>query len=211
MNKIEHFIDLSQMIVDNMPVYPGDVGTSLFQNRYLIVNAHNNHRLEISMHSGTHIDGPMHLTESEEYIYEMPLQSFIGTGCILDVRGQSVIHLKPEYEEKIAENRIVLLYTGWDSVYGTKDYYEKHPVVDVGFCDMLVRKNIKLLGMDIPSPDRYPYDAHKTLLSNKIFIAENLTNLDKLIGVRGFEVVALPLRIKADSSIARVVARILEW
>jgi kynurenine formamidase len=208
--KMERLIDLSQMIEDDMPVYPGDVRTSLFQNKYLNVNAHNNHRLEISMHSGTHIDGPMHLTESDEYIYEMPLQAFIGIGCILDVRGQTVIRKKPEYEEQIMDNSIVLLYTGWDRVYGTKEYYEEHPVVDIGFCDMLVRKNIKLFGMDIPSPDRYPFDVHKTLLSNKIFIAENLTNLDKLNGVHRFEVIAFPLKMKADSSMARVVARILE-
>jgi kynurenine formamidase len=198
------------MIENDMPVYPGDIKASLFQNRYLATNAHNNHRLEIGMHSGTHVDGPMHLTESGEYIYEMPLNSSIGTGCVLDVRGQSVIRLKPEYENQITDNSIVLLYTGWDSFYGTKEYYEEHPVVDMDFCTMLLRKRIKLLGMDIPSPDRYPYDAHKVLLSNKILIAENLTNLDKLLDGKSFEVIAFPLKIKADSSMARVVARVLD-
>jgi len=205
---LDRLIDLSRMIEDDMPVYPGDIRTSLFQDKYLAVNSHNNHRLEISMHSGTHIDGPMHMTESGEYICQMPLESFLGTGCILDVRGLSVISGRPEYEEQIAENSIILLLTGWDSFYGTRKYYEEHPVVDTDFCRMLVKKKIKLLGMDIPSPDRYPFEAHKLLLGNKIFLAENLTNLDELIGVKRFEVIAFPLRIKADSSMARVVARI---
>lgn len=206
---MERLIDLSHIIEDNMPVYPGDIRTNLFQTKYLNVNKHNNHRLEICMHSGTHIDSPMHLTESNEYIFQMPLKQFIGIGCILDVRNQSVITMMAEYEELIKDNSIVLLYTGWDKFYGSENYYREHPIVDTDFCKFLIRKNIKMIGIDMPSPDNYPFDIHKLLFENKIFVMENLTNLDKLLGLDNFEVIALPLKIKADSSMARVVARIL--
>jgi kynurenine formamidase len=42
-----------------------------------------------------------------------------------------------------------------------------------------------------------------------VYIAENLTNLEKLIPLQQFEITALPLRIHADSSPARIVAKIL--
>ena len=77
-----------------------------------------------------------------------------------------------------------------------------------GFCKFLVRMNIKMVGMDMPSPDKYPFEIHKMLLSNNIYIIENMTNLDKLLETDGFEVYAFPLRINADSSIARAVARV---
>lgn len=202
-------MDLSQVIEDSMPVYPGDNRTNLFQTNYLKINSYNNHRLEINMHSGTHIDGPMHLTQSKEYISELSLDSFIGLGYVLDVRNQPIIQTKPEYEELIINNSIVLLYTGWDSFYGTEKYYEDHPIIDIDFCKLLVRKNIKMLGMDIPSPDRYPFDSHKLLLGNNIYIIENLTNLDKLLDITSFEVIAFPLNIRADSSMARVIARVI--
>lgn len=202
-------MDLSQVIEDSMPVYPGDNRTNLFQTNYLKINSYNNHRLEINMHSGTHIDGPMHLTQSKEYISELSLDSFIGLGYVLDVRNQPIIQTKPEYEELIINNSIVLLYTGWDSFYGTEKYYEDHPIIDIDFCKLLVRKNIKILGMDIPSPDRYPFDSHKLLLGNNIYIIENLTNLDKLLDITSFEVIAFPLNIRADSSMARVIARVI--
>ena len=64
--------------------------------------------------------------------------------------------------------------------------------------------------MDSPSPDRHPFEIHKLLLENSILIAENLTNIEKLLHVRKFEVIALPLNILADSSPARIVARKLE-
>ncbi|HOJ10570.1 MAG TPA: cyclase family protein [Clostridiales bacterium] len=202
-------IDLSHTIEDNMPVYPGDIRTNLFQIKYLSVNKYNDHRLDISMHSGTHIDSPMHLTESNEYISQASLEPFIATGCVLDVRNQAVIKMKAEYEKLIKDNSIVLFYTGQDKYYGMTKYYEEHPVVGIDICRFLLEKNIKMLGMDMPSPDKYPFEIHKILFANEIFILENLTNLDKLLGVENFEVIALPLKIKSDSSMARAVARIL--
>lgn len=206
---MEKLIDLSYIIEDNIPVYPGDSITSLKQVKSLQEDFYNNHRLDISMHSGTHIDSPMHLTESKEYIYEMPLESFIGIGCIIDVRNQLIIKEKPEYKELIEENSIVLLYTGWDQEYGKNSYYENHPVIDISFAKLLIEKNIKMLGIDMPSPDRYPFETHKLLFKNKICIMENLRNLDKLLGVPSFEVIAFPLKIRADSSMTRAVARVL--
>jgi len=46
--------------------------------------------------------------------------------------------------------------------------------------DFFVEKKIKLLGMDLPSPDKYPFRIHKKLLENNILIIENLTNLSEL-------------------------------
>jgi kynurenine formamidase len=206
---MEKIIDLSHVIEDEMPVYPGDIRTNLFQTKYLSVNKHNNHRVEICMHSGTHIDGPMHLTEDNTYISDIPLDSFIGRGCVLDVRNEDTICMKPQYENIVEEGSMVLLYTGFDKNYGSLDYYHKHPVVDAELCRFLLSRNIKILGMDTPSPDRYPFEIHKMLFRGGAFIIENLTNLDKLLNEERFEVIALPLKLKADSSILRVVARIL--
>jgi kynurenine formamidase len=204
---LEKLIDLTHIIEDNMPIYPGDIKTNLFQNKYLSVNKHNNHRLDISMHAGTHIDSPMHLTDSNEYISELSLESFIATGCVLDVRNQPIIEMKAEYEELVKENSIVLLYTGFDKLYGMPEYYEEHHILDMNLCKFLIKKNIKTVGIDMPSPDKYPFEIHKLLLENKIYIIENLTNLDKVLGNKNFEVIAFPLKIKADGSMTRVVAR----
>ncbi len=201
-------IDLSHVIEDNMPVYPGDIKTNLHQTKYLLADKHNNHRLDISMHSGTHIDSPMHLTDCKQYISELSLESFIAQGCLLDVRNQTIIKLKAEYDALIKSSSIVLLYTGYDAHYGTKEYYENHPCVDIDLCKLLIEKNVKMVGMDIPSPDRYPFEIHKLLFKNNIYVMENLTNLNQLLNVDKFEVIAFPLKLKADSSMTRAVARI---
>lgn len=204
---MEKLVDLTHIIEDDMPTYPGDIKTNLFQTNYLSVNEHNNHRLDISMHTGTHIDSPMHLTESNVYISEIPLDSFIAKGTVLDVRNQPIIHMKIEYEKIIKENSIVILYTALDKIYGTPKYYVEHPIIDTDLCKFLIKKNIKMLGMDMPSPDKYPFKIHKLLLNNKVYIIENLTNVNKLFELEKFEVIAFPLKIRADGSMARVVAR----
>ena len=203
---MDSIIDLSQPIEDNMPVYPGDTRTGLYQSSFLSSDGHNNHRLEINMHSGTHIDSPMHMTDSSSYISQEPLESFYGNGCIVDARSLPVITMKEEYEDIIKEGSIVLLHTGWDRYYGTPRYYE-YPTVSADFCRHLIRNNIKMLGMDMPSPDNYPFESHKLLFEHGVYILENMTNLDKLLDISHFEVIAFPLKIKADSSITRAVAR----
>lgn len=201
-------IDLSQVIEDCMPVYPGDMKTELVHSKHLDTDKYNNHRLSISMHAGTHIDGPMHMTSSNMYIDDVPLDSCMGTGCLLDVRNEQVICMKPEYEQRIPKGSIVLLYTGWSMLYGKPEYYEKHPVVEMSLCDFLLENKIRMLGMDIPSPDRHPFTVHQALFDNNVYIIENLTNLDRLLEAEHFEIMAFPLKVRADSSMARVVARI---
>jgi len=202
-------IDLSHEIYDGMPVYPGDTETSLVQIKHLGTDGYNNFRLDINMHSGTHIDSPMHLTDSSQYISESPPESFIGEGCMLDVRNQPVIKYKREYDTLVKDYSIVLLYTGFDSYYGTKEYYENHPCIDMELARFYIQKKVKMVGMDTPSPDKYPFEVHKLLLKNNICILENLKNLGQLLNAERFEVIAFPLKIKADSSVARAFARVI--
>lgn len=200
-------IDLSQTIENSMPVYPGDGKTVLRQSKHLEKDHYNDHRLAISMHAGTHIDGPMHLTQSKEYVSDINIESFMGEGCLLDVRGQAIIGAKTEYLSRIPERSIVLLYTGFDQFYGQSEYFENHPVVDDTLCQLFIDKKIKLLGLDAPSPDKEPFPIHKQLLASGIYCLENLTNLEKIPVSLRFEVIALPLKIKSNGSMARVIAR----
>jgi kynurenine formamidase len=205
---LDKLIDLTRTIKDLMPVYPGDDETRLFQTRQLEEDKYNNHKLETGMHAGTHIDGPMHLIKINKYISQLPLENFIGNGCILDGRETNIITYKKEYEDKIKLNDIVLICTGQASKYSTSAYYTDYPVIDNSLAELLVKKKIKILGVDSPSPDNYPFNIHKLLLGNGIMIIENLMNLEKLLNWDRFEIIALPLKIEADSSILRVVARI---
>ncbi len=203
-------VDLSQPISDQMPVHPYDSEVNLWQDKILAKDKFNNSRLTTGMHAGTHVDAPSHFLESDKHICDYLLESFMGSGCLLDVRDEPVIAYRDEYEELIKEGSIVLLLTGFSELYGTDAYYQRfndHPMVETALAELFCRKQIKMLGMDMPKPDSYPFEIHKLLLGNGIFIMENLTNLEALVGVPEFEVIALPLRIAAEGSPVRAVAR----
>lgn len=200
------YVDLSHNILSEMPVYPGDSGVSLEKVRDFDKVGYNAYEFNGGMHCGTHIDCPMHMINETNYISDYGIERFIGNGVLLDVRGESIITLKEDYFKKIKENDIVLLYTGYDKVYGNEEYYTDHPVISEELAEFLVRKGIKLIGFDMPSPDREPYIIHNTFLKNNIFILENVTNLGNLLYVEEFEVCALPLKICAEASLVRAFA-----
>ncbi|MFF2092821.1 cyclase family protein [Paenibacillus sp. NPDC058174] len=202
-------IDLSHPIRTGMPVYPGDTATELEHAKQFAKDGYNNHLLTINMHAGTHVDGPMHLLDIDNRINEFQVDRFIGRGCLLDVRGQSVIDARPEYEALIQPNDIVIVLTGHGKQYGSPGYFDQYPVLTEGFAKLMVRKQAKMVGLDTPSPDQYPFEVHRILFREQIFLIENLANAEQLLDAGPFEVIALPLHIDADSSVARVVARSL--
>lgn len=202
-------IDLTHEIKDRLPVYPGHPPVKLERIKRLDTDGYTNHLLEISMHAGTHIDAPMHLVKSSTFMSELTPEIFVGEACILDARSQPVIGMEEKYQTQIKENSIVVLYTGWDQKYGTSEYFEGYPVVDLELARHLVEKRVKMLCVDTPAPDKYPHEVHKLLLSNNILIAENLCQVDRLLGAERVEIMAFPLKIRADGSPARIIARVL--
>lgn len=204
------YIDLSHLISNNMPCYPGDQQVSLNQLSFFQQEGHNNFLLTTGMHSGTHLDGPMHLTSSLTRIDELPLDLFAGKGFLVDVSGQNTIDLPASALEHLSPGSVLLFYTGFDSCYTDSSYYLSYPAISENTAHLLVNKKVKMIGMDFPSPDYAPYNIHKILLNNNILILENLTNLSALLPFREFEILAFPLKIEADSCPVRVVARIDE-
>lgn len=206
---MKRFIDLSQDIIDSMPVYPGDDAVTLYQNKCLDKDGYTSFNLGIGMHGGTHIDTPMHLINHETFINEIPLDRFAGKGCLLDVRNEKIIGFKQEYIDIVKENDIVLLFTNYSEYYGRDEYYTNHPVISEDLADFLIEKNIKMLGIDMPSPDMYPFEIHKKMFKHNILILENLANLSDLINADSFEIIAFPLKIRAEASLVRAVAVLL--
>lgn len=206
---MSNLVDLSHPIDGQLPTYPGDLPVRLLKIKTFKKDGFTNYQLETGMHSGTHLDGPMHLTDQTSYISELPLESFFGEGCLIDVRDEPVIKMKAEYLSIINDHGIVLLYTGHDRKYGTDAYFTEQPEVHPELAEFLIAKKTKIIGMDLASPDLYPFKVHKLLLSKNILIIENLTNLGSLLQAKQFEIMAFPLKIKTDSSILRVVAKII--
>jgi kynurenine formamidase len=201
-------IDLTMEVTDAMAVYPGDDEVQLFQTKFYDIDGYSNHRLECGMHIGTHMDAPMHMTNSNVTVKDIALEKLIGKGVFIDAVGKHSINKIEEYEKVVKEDSIVLIHTAHDSYFGSERYFHDHPVISRDFAELFIRKNIKAICIDTPSPDKYPFDIHKMLLEKGITIVENCTNLDKLKQVENYEIFIIPLKMKTDGCMVRAFARI---
>ena len=133
------YIDLSHDIKNGMPIYPGDTEVKISKENDYEEDGYNLYSIYTSMHVGTHIDAPLHMVKSNKNISEYSVDRFMGNAVFLDVRGQKEIKIKDEYYRLIKENDIVLLFTGWDKLYGKEEYYISHPIVSEELAELLIK------------------------------------------------------------------------
>lgn len=177
-------------------------------------------------HGGTHIDAPIHFAENMQSLDEIPLQQLIGTGIKIDISGKAfenrdyLINIQDlkNWEKshgKIPEKSIVLFQTGFGKFYpdakkylgtakrGPEAVKELHfPGLSPDAAAWLIEnRKIKAVGLDTASIDfgqSTDFATHVALMSRNIPAFENVANLDKLPST-GFQIIALPIKIKGGS------------
>lgn len=177
-------------------------------------------------HGGTHLDAPIHFAEGRQSVDEIPLEKLVGSAIKIDVSSKA--DNSPDYlisiedlmaweneHGQIPDNSIVLLYTGHSKYYPNLIEYlgtdhkgfdaikELHfPGLSPEAAQWLVEnRSINAIGIDTPSIDYGQstlFESHVTLLSENIPVFENLASLEELPS-SGFEVFALPMKIKKGS------------
>lgn len=199
-------IDLSVLLNEDTPVYPGDPKIEIKTLGVFEKDSYNDHLITMANHVGTHIDAPMHMVSGGKSLDQIPIDNFIGRGRLIEVKNK-VFDMEAIKLAGIQAGDIVLFYTGMISKYGEDEYYNDRPEMPDDVAKYLVAKKVKIVGMDMLSPDKEPFKIHRILLGGGVLITENLTNLDKLIG-KQFTVYALPIKFQLDGAPARVIAQI---
>jgi kynurenine formamidase len=201
-------VDLSQPVGPDTPVFPGDGPVRI---EIVDQTTMNLSRIELSVHTGTHMDAPFHFFQSAATIDRVPLERCMGMAALIDLRGilaGSEIrrdHIEA-HRDTLRRARLAVLHTGWSKEWGSQHYFRDHPRLSGDAADFLVDCGVVLTGVDMPSVDRAPYPAHRVLLGAGVPIVENLTNLDA-IGADLFELIVLPLKLAGrDGSPVRAIA-----
>lgn len=215
------WFDLSHPIDRNLPRVPFFPEPVL--NRVYSIPEHQINVTSISMvvHSGTHVDSPRHFFNDGPAFQDIPLSRLCGAGLVFPVSVNSDGLIEPEHlmpaERLLKPGDILLLNTGAHRRAGSKDY-DDHPALSEAGAQWIVDHQIKLVGVDMPTPDEavkrrtqgFCYPVHRKLLANGVLIAEHLTNLDPLTGLR-VEVMMNALNIAdSDGAPVRALARRLK-
>lgn len=159
-------IDLTQLWCNLTPTWPYFPSSE-------VVNFHSHHKnnvmsliVKTNMHSGTHVDAPLHFNPAGKDMAEVPLEQLYGTGLILDLSDQveeytivtkeMILKAMPKGEE-LRQNDILILHFGWQkySWVGEEEdetkYFCKCPGPGEDVTEWLIEKNIKWAGCDAPS------------------------------------------------------------
>lgn len=200
-------VDLSVVINEQTPVYPGDPATKIEPAGILAKDGYNDHYISLGTHVGTHVDAPLHMLEGGASLDKLPIVQFVGNGRLVEVSSTGFDSVK---SAGIREGDIVLFRTGMSDKYHDPAYFEDYPVMSEEVAKYLVEAKVKMVGVDTCSVDNQDsFPIHKILLASNVLIIENLTNLNQLTG-KDFIVYALPLNLQIDGSPARVIAEIKE-
>ena len=192
------YIDLSLVLTKDTPVFPGEPNIIFRQHANIKENTYNEHQITINTHFGTHIDFPYHMIDNGKKSSDFKIDKFIGKGKVIDIYNPDL---------NVSDEDVFLLYT--EHIEKVIDnLFSNLPSLDEKLIDFLVSKNPKMILLDIPTPDSYPYPIHKKLLQNDILIVENVCNMKQLIGKK-FKIYAMPLNFaEFDGSPCRVFAEV---
>lgn len=147
---------------------------------------------------GTYLDAPRHRHKERRDIAGLALDEVILPAVRVDVAealpSERIGLARLALPEDIA-GKAVLVRFGWDRHWGTPAY-DDYPFIDHDVTAALVRRGVKLLGVDTFNVDTRADPArpvHTALLARDILIVENLCNLDRL-PASGFRFFAVPIK-----------------
>jgi kynurenine formamidase len=212
------WVDLSHPLDAGTPRLPLFPAPRFERIRSLPEHPLNLTRMEMVVHVGTHVDSPRHFFDDGPAFEEIPVARLSGPGLVWPVPLAPGQDVGPEHllgaERWLRPGDILILDTGSHRAVGTPAY-DDHPALSVAAARWIVDHEIKLLGVDTPTPDApvkrrtedFDYPVHRLLLAHGVLIAEQLTNLASLSG-RRVEVVCSALNIAgSDGAPARILAR----
>jgi arylformamidase len=210
---LEEIIDLTHTLESGMPVYPGTRHVKLITAGTFVQEGYHEIRMDISTHTGTHIDCGYHLLVDGLNTITTPVNHFYGKGMVADCRnisagGSITKEFLQQMETDIGNSDFLLIHTGWSQYWGSEEYFTKFPVLHRDAATYLSSFNLKGIGSDTISFD--PVDSmelpvHHILLSKGLILVENLVNLESLLN-HDFVFSCFPLKIKnGDGSPVRAV------
>ncbi|HRN50439.1 MAG TPA: cyclase family protein [Anaerolineales bacterium] len=204
--------DVTLTISPSMPVWPGDPGVSLGRVQKIEEGSLANvSRIEMGVHTGTHVDAPYHFIKDGSTVESLSLKTLIGRAYVVHL-DDSVERVLPSHLEAAGippRTQRVLIRTRNSKHWAKGEYKafdESYVGVDESAAKYLVERGVKLVGVDYLSvaPFPEPQPTHVTLLSAGVVIVEGL-NLSQVAQGR-YNFWCLPLKLdKTDGAPARVV------
>jgi arylformamidase len=135
--------------------------------------------MQISSHSGTHVDAPSHFLRDGKTIDELHLDRFIGTCKVIDltvIAERITRDALMDHDHMINEGDIILLKTTNSDIAPTNKFSPHFIYLEVSGAQYLIDKKIKTVGIDYLGIEHSQpgHPTHETLMHADIGIIEGL-------------------------------------
>jgi arylformamidase len=201
--------DISQVIREGIPVWPGDVR---FRHHWTMRiregESANVSAVTLSVHTGTHLDAPLHYSQEGADVGSVGLKCCVGPARVFDLTAEAEI--TPQALEKLDWQGVErALFKTRCSDLPDNRFYRDYPPITPDAARFLGERRLLLVGTDAPSVDAFTSrntETHKALLGLGILLVEGLRLKDVPAG--DFELICLPLRFAGlDGSPVRAILK----
>ena len=207
--------DITVPLTNEMPTYPGDPGVQI-TDWYSLAQGDpaNVTRLNIGVHTGTHVDAPAHFIKGASPVESLPLDVLVGPSQVVEV-PEGKLSIDKEFVAQHCEPGVtrVLFKTRNSNFWNDQSigFREDFTYLALTAAEYLVAKGVRLVGIDYLSIEQFGQKDHPThlaLLSKGVVIVEGL-NLSA-VPAGQYELICLPMRIRSgqgDGAPARAVLK----
>jgi arylformamidase len=201
--------DVSVPISPRTPTWPGDPKLSLVRASAIARgDPANVSRLDAGVHTGTHVDAPVHFVEGAPGIDSIAVETLVGP-CLVVAADPPGLELRPEDLPATEHTRILFKTRNsrlWAAAGETFD--TEFVAVGAALADRLVAEGKKLVGVDYLSVETYhaPFEhpVHHRLLEARMVVVEGLDL--SAVEPGEYQLYCLPLKlVGSDGAPARTV------
>ncbi|MCZ8104148.1 MAG: cyclase family protein [Microcystis aeruginosa Ma_OC_H_19870700_S124] len=205
----DKYIDISVPVSSKLPIWPGSPEIKFERNLDLDQgDIANDTTIRFSVHTGTHVDAPLHFVAGGNSVDKLPLDVLIGRSFVVDVEDADVI--SAEMLDKLGLPSGVerlLIRTRNSALWGqVAEFRPDFVALTADAAQWVVERGIRLIGVDYLSVQRFQDgpETHIILLKSEVVIIEglNLTNVTP----GEYKLICLPLKLEGvEGAPARVV------
>ncbi len=202
--------DITLTITQDMVIWPGDPPVEISRVSEISKGDISNvTKMQMTAHTGTHIDAPCHFIDGGETVENIPIETLTGRVYMLHLPDAKTITLDMVKDSPIPpRTKRVIFRTSnseqWSS--GAKKFKEDFVALSPEAAEHLVNRGIKLIGVDYLSVAAYDdvTPTHKILLEAGVVIVEGL-DLSSVEQGR-YTLYCLPIKIGgSDGAPARAI------
>ncbi len=203
------WIDISVPVRDGMVCWPGDPPPRIEQKLAMPRgDSMNLSFATMGLHTGTHMDAPLHFVDGAASIDRMPFAATVGRARVIEIRDQVSVkaaEIEP-YGLKRGE-RVLFKTRNSQRDWPSREFFQDYVGVSLDGARMLAACGVQTIGIDYLSVGVFGAEGeetHRVLLGAGIWIIEGL-DLSK-IQPGEYELICLPLRvIGAEGAPARAI------